>query len=143
LRPYAQQLADDLIDRMQLTGPPADIAADYAQPIPISVSCKLLGVPAGDGERVREWSFAFLSTSLMSPWRRRWCFARFGLYMSRQIAKRRRRHADDLLTALARALDEEAGFSRREMTVLGMTLIAAGHETAFTQLTNSMYVLLT
>jgi cytochrome P450 len=143
LRPRAQQIADDLVDQMLRKGPPAELVADFALPLPLTVICELLGVPASDRARVNKWSDAFLSTSGLSPRRRRWRMRRFGFYMKGLVAKRRRRPTDDLLGALVQARDNHDRLTERELIVLGVGLTAAGHESTVAQITNMVYLLLT
>ena len=50
IKPLIQARVDGLIDDMLAKGPPADIVADYAIPIPTMVICELLGVPYEDRE---------------------------------------------------------------------------------------------
>ncbi len=47
LRPRVEAVARDLLDRMPRTGC-ADLVGAYALPLPVTVICDLLGVPAGD-----------------------------------------------------------------------------------------------
>lgn len=55
LRPRIQQLADALLDAMAPRGE-VDLMEAYAFPIPIIVIAELLGVPAEDRDRFRDWS---------------------------------------------------------------------------------------
>ena len=55
LRPRIQQIADGLLARMD-TGAPVDLIEDYAVPLPVTVICELLGVPAADRNDFRRWA---------------------------------------------------------------------------------------
>ncbi len=54
LRPYVQQVVDDLL--APLAGGDADLVTQFADLIPVTVVCELLGVPHEDHEQCRAWS---------------------------------------------------------------------------------------
>ena len=66
LRPRTQQIADELIDGLIATGPPADLVEHFATPLPIRVICELLGVPVADEHKFHLWSEAIVSTTSLS-----------------------------------------------------------------------------
>ncbi|GAB3155237.1 cytochrome P450 [Micromonospora sonneratiae] len=144
LRPRAQRIADELIDRMVATGPPADLVEHFATPLPIRVICELLGVPFADQGRFHTWSEAIVSTTSLSPEQIDEYLGNLHAYMADLIAQRRHEPADDLISALVRARDENADrLTETEMVTLAAGLLAAGHETTVTQISNFGYVLLT
>ncbi|WP_263399702.1 cytochrome P450 [Saccharopolyspora pogona] len=65
------------------------------------------------------------------------------VYMAGLIAVRREEPADDLLSALIAARDEQDKLSEDELVRLAVGVLVAGHETTATQLPNFVYVLLT
>src|SRR6266540_207519 len=48
LRPRIEQVSEGLLDTVAAGGPPADLVADYAVPLPLTIICELLGVPDDD-----------------------------------------------------------------------------------------------
>ena len=48
LQPRIAEIVDSRLDAMEQAGPPADLVADFALPIPSLVICELLGVPYSD-----------------------------------------------------------------------------------------------
>jgi cytochrome P450 len=56
-RPLVQKAVDGLLDRAAASGR-LDVVADYAGPLPTLVICALMGIPAGDGPTLRQWSEA-------------------------------------------------------------------------------------
>ncbi len=48
LRPRIQETVDRLLDAMERQGPPSELVADFALPVPSMVICALLGVPYAD-----------------------------------------------------------------------------------------------
>src|SRR6266566_463098 len=55
LRPSIQQIADELLDKVQDQGS-MDMVDDFAYPLPINVISDMLGVPSKKREQIREWS---------------------------------------------------------------------------------------
>ncbi|MFD0819149.1 cytochrome P450 [Micromonospora zhanjiangensis] len=144
LRPRTEQIAGELVDGMLAAGPPADLVAHLATPLPIRVICDLLGVPVADQDRFHVWSEAIVSTTSLPPERIQEYIQNLFGYMGELLDARRREPADDLLTALAQARDERADqLTGEEVVQLAAGLLAAGHETTVTQIPNFVYVLLT
>src|SRR4030081_1973324 len=58
LREHIQEIADDLLDRVQTRGR-MDIIADFAAPMPAIVTAEMLGVPTEDHSDLKKWSADF------------------------------------------------------------------------------------
>jgi len=58
LREHIQEIADDLLDRVQTRGR-MDIIADFAAPMPAIVTAEMLGVPTEDHVDLKIWSADF------------------------------------------------------------------------------------
>jgi pimeloyl-[acyl-carrier protein] synthase len=58
LREHIQEIADDLLDRVQTRGR-MDIIADFAAPMPAIVTAEMLGVPTEDHANLKKWSADF------------------------------------------------------------------------------------
>jgi cytochrome P450 len=56
LLPNIETLTARLLDQLEEEGPPADLHAKLALPLPILVICELLGVPYSDRDRFRSWT---------------------------------------------------------------------------------------
>ncbi|MDI5976929.1 cytochrome P450 [Amycolatopsis magusensis] len=143
LRPRAQEIADGLVDAMIAKGPPGDLVADFALPLPITVICELLGVPFEDRSDFRLWSDAFLSTTKFPPEQVMEYVERMRVYMAGLVAQRREEPTDDLLGAMVLARDNDDRLSEEELLSLAQALLVAGHETTASQIPNFVYVLLT
>src|SRR5579875_1904711 len=63
LRPRVQEMADELLDRVQDQGQ-MELVADYAFPLPINVISEMLGVPQDDRAQIRVWSGALAGVLL-------------------------------------------------------------------------------
>ncbi|MEV5538630.1 cytochrome P450 [Saccharopolyspora shandongensis] len=143
LRPRTQEIADGLVDRMIEQGEPVDLVEEFALPLPITVICELLGVPYADRGDFRVWSDAFLSTTKLTPEQVTDYIDKMFGYIAGLIAQRREEPADDLLSALIAARDEQDKLSEDELVRLAAGILVAGHETTATQIPNFVYVLLT
>jgi cytochrome P450 len=149
LRPRVQDIVDRLLARAAGTGT-MDLIADLAYPLPVTVISELLGVPPGDSELVKEWSFdlARALDAIALPVgpdviaRGRRATAALVEYFRALAHERRRRPADDLLTGLVEA--EEAGdrLSERELLATCVLLYVAGHETTVNLIGNGTLALL-
>jgi cytochrome P450 len=143
LRPRTQEIIDGLVDKMAAAGPPADLMDSFSWPMPITVICELLGVPFEDRAKFRAWTDALLAITAYTPEEILDARVKLREYMAGLIAGRRRQPADDLLTALIKARDEEDRLSETEMVNFAVGLLVAGHETTANQFGNFMYNLLT
>ncbi|MBE9374520.1 cytochrome P450 [Saccharopolyspora sp. HNM0983] len=142
LRPRTQEIADGLVSRMRAAGPPADLVEDFALPLPITVICELLGVPFADRDDFRTWSDAFVSTTLLTAAQVEDHMERMFDYIAGLIQQRRAEPADDLISGLVEARDQQDRLTEREMVVLASGILVAGHETTASQIPNFVHVLL-
>ncbi|MFI7543617.1 cytochrome P450 [Actinoplanes sp. NPDC049599] len=144
LRPGTAAIAAELIDAMVAAGPPADLVESFSTPLPVRVICRLLGVPPSDQHLFRTWSEAIVSTTSLPPETIIEYLGSLQAYMAGLIAERRETPTDDLIGALVQARDEDNDrLTEQEMVELAAGLLAAGHETTVTQISNFVYVLLT
>lgn len=141
LRPHVRKLANELIDLMIDVGAPADLVADFALPIPISVICELLGVPSQDLERFRLWNDALLATDLPPEEVQRNLGELAGYFME-LIARRRAEPTEDLISALVEAFDVDEALSEKDLLLLCVALLVAGYEATASQIPNFLHVLL-
>jgi len=146
LRPRISQLTDELLAPLREAGR-FDVINDFAFPLPVTVICELLGVPAEDREMFRQqtrdmavvldWDvtaeqFGGAAGAAMN----------FAAYLVPLFEERRRSPKADLVSALVAA--EEAG-DRLEADELLMTvvlLLTAGHETTMNLIGNGLLALL-
>jgi len=146
IRPRAQVLADELLDRVERRGE-MDVVADLAQPLPTIVIAELLGVPSTDQERFRTWSDALVELldplsgrEGIEPPRR--ATAELAAYLRELLAERRRAPRDDLLSAMIAAEDENESLAEGELIALASLLLAAGNETTTSLIGNAVVLLL-
>ncbi|CAM5606501.1 Cytochrome P450 OS=Streptomyces alboniger OX=132473 GN=CP975_32605 PE=3 SV=1 [Streptomyces alboniger] len=140
LQPTTELIAEGLLTEMEANGPPADLVASYALPLPVTVISDLLGVPAQDRGQLRSWSDALLSTTDNPA-----ADAAEAMvdYFTHLVRYRRRKPADDLLSSLVcRQHQGQERLDEQELALLTRDLLVAGHETTASQIANSTYVLL-
>jgi cytochrome P450 len=143
LRPRVQEIADGLLDGIAARGE-ADLIEELAVPLPIQVICELLGVPASDRARFREWTAVLTVPALTAEARerRREAARAFNDYLLAVIAERRVRPEDDLISGLIIARDGEAALTGAEMLGTVALLLIAGHETTVNLIGNGVLALL-
>ncbi len=122
-----------------------DLIDDYAFPLPITVIAELLGVPAEDRNKFREWSNAAVSGDTTQEYMEKVLLPHmqaFTGYLRAMFEEKRKNPKDDLISGLVRA--EEAGDKLSEDELLGMVflLLIAGHETTVNLIGNGMLALL-
>lgn len=143
LRPRVQEITDGLLDGIAARGA-ADLIEDLAVPLPVQVICELLGVPASDRARFREWTAVLTVPALTSEARahRREVARAFNGYLTEVIAERRARPEDDLVSALINARDGDAALTEPELLAGIALLLIAGHETTVNLIGNGVLALL-
>ncbi len=128
LRDRVEALTTTLLDEMAAAGPPGDLHAALALPLPIAVICELLGVPFEDWARFRTWTQA--AADVTDRARSESGLAELFRY-GRHLVARKRAEGDpdaDVISRLA-ATD---GVGDDEAAAMGMFLLFAGHETTVT-----------
>ncbi|MEV6138688.1 cytochrome P450 [Nocardia sp. NPDC051990] len=151
LRPRIQQIADGLIDAWA-DEVEVDLIAGLAFPLPITVICELLGVPAADRYSFRTWTQALTAPPLTPDGLQllRRARANINEYLIDLIAHRRSRteatggidDQPDLVSALISAADEQDRLSEQELLGTLQLLLVAGHETTVNLIGNGTLALL-
>lgn len=122
-----------------------DLVQAFAYPLPVTVICRLLGVPRSDEPQFSGWSSALIRTldpaeSLSDAERQQAEQARTAMraYMRQLIAERRQTPQDDLISGLV----GDGLLSESDLPATLELLLIAGHETTVNLITNSMLTLL-
>jgi cytochrome P450 len=140
LRPRITAITAGLLDDMS-TQREVDLLAAFAFPLPVTVICELLGVPAADRDRFRDWSASIVSATVEPEVFQAHATAMVA-YFRDLVAARRREPADDLLSALISARDEGDRLSENELLSMSWLLLVAGHETTVNLIAGGMLALL-
>jgi cytochrome P450 len=126
---------------------PFDLIALFARPLPTVVIAEILGIdPSMHGE-FKVWSEA--QTLMFNPVRSehdeerlRWAVAEIDAHLLREIASRRRRYRDDLLTFLIISEEDGEKLTEAEIVSTCRLLLAAGNITTTDLIGNGVYALL-
>jgi pentalenolactone synthase len=137
LAPRVDALTDELLNELAEQGPPADLHARLALPLPILVICELLGVPYSDRDQFRTW--AEDAGNVRDRARSERGLAELFDYGSRLVEHKRAHPGDDVISRLC-ATD---GVSDVEAATMSMFLLFAGHETTVVQIGLGAVLLLT
>lgn len=145
LRPRVQRLVDSLLDDMASAAGPVDFVARFAFPLPYTVICELLGVPARDRAALGEaFRALFLPADGAAPAPEAIAGAAFILdCLESLVAAREACPADDLTSALLAARDGGAVLSPVELLSTIFQLFVAGHDTTTSLIGNGLAALLT
>lgn len=143
LRPRVQEITDRLLDGIAPAGR-ADLVADFALPLPVTVISELLGVPTTERHDFQRWTDDMILRGARQPdpevvdaaWRQ------MRAYLTALLADKRARPGDDLLSALVTARDEEQRLNEDELIAMSFLLLAAGYITTVNLIGGGMTALL-
>ena len=146
MRPRIQQIVDEIIDRLESQGC-ADLIADFAFRLPVTVICDMLGIPESDrqvfftGSRAggRLLDLAPLSRTELDE-QNSYNLA-MAEYFHRLFELRRREPGDDLTTHLVQAEENGNSLTNEELTANVILLFGAGHETTVNLIGNGLLAL--
>jgi cytochrome P450 len=124
-----------------------ELIHDLAEPLPAIVIAELLGVPAEDHRKFREWSSqliaAIAAPSADARQRASGAAAQKLLgYLADVIAARRREPRDDLISAMIHAQEASDALRDEELLATSNLLLLAGHETTTNLIGNGTLALL-
>ncbi|MCU4184546.1 cytochrome P450 [Acidiferrimicrobium sp. IK] len=146
LRPAIEATVDELLTPLLDAGP-VEVMAELAFPLPSAVIAELVGVPQSDRagfQGLVRASAAGIEPVIDDATVRAAMAAGQELraYFVDLLAERRRRPAEDLLTALDRARDDDDALSDDEIVSTAVLLFAAGFETTTNLIGNGLLALL-
>jgi cytochrome P450 len=133
LRDYVTQVVDDLLEPMVRDGG-GDLVTGFADHIPVTVVCHLLGVPSSDHQQCRAWSEEVglsVEPGVSDEQLKRADRAQleYDAYFRSLAAEKRAHPADDVMTLLTQAEDEGEKLSEQELVSMATEIIGAGSET--------------
>ncbi|MDQ0988947.1 cytochrome P450 [Streptomyces sp. V3I7] len=128
-----------------------DLVDQFAYPFPVTVICRLLGVPREDEPRFRAWVDPIVAG--LDPETREAAGPDFaqqvqqarmelGMYLAGLIEQRVREPRDDMLSDLVTAHGADGAMTMMEALSTAVLLLVAGHETTVNLITNGMLTLL-
>jgi cytochrome P450 len=146
LRPRVEAITGSLLDAIEARAAAGEDTVDligaFAFPLPVTVICELLGVPARDQAQFRQWSNAIVASE-GEPGSFRAAGEAMYYYFTELIAAKRARPADDMVSALIEARDSGDSLDERELMAMLWLLLIAGHETTTNLIASGTLALLT
>jgi cytochrome P450 len=146
LAPRVERICADLLDGLEATlsaAGEADLIAEFAAPLPMTVICELLGVPPESHADVRAWADPLLAGRFAGYEAFSRASEEIVAFLRGLLADRRREPADDLLSALVAVRDDGGDrLTEDELTSMVYLLLIAGHETTVNLIANGVNALL-
>ncbi len=147
LRPRIEEVARAQVDAALARGS-MDAIAELALPVPATLICEMMGVPASDRDRFTEWT-ARSTHILAAPFQPPDVLARaldaaaaLRGYFEARIAERRGSRSEDLLGELIAAEEEDDRLSPSELLAHATGLLVAGFETTIGLIGNGIRALI-
>lgn len=147
LTPGIQKISRTLVEGLAEAGH-GDLLKDVAYPLPYTVICDLIGIPAEDRETVKVWNDTWLALQVVPLEPEQQLQAAqtvpvYEAYLRDLLHQRALRPTDDLASGLARAAREENPVCSEDQAVVALRfMVAAGHETTTNLIANTVYQLL-
>ncbi|MCB5166552.1 cytochrome P450 [Streptomyces bambusae] len=167
MRPELDAIVKELIDGIGDPGS-IDLVEQVSYPFPVTVICRLLGVPQEDESRFHVWAETLAANLDPDPdsdpveraERAQSTRMELGMYLAGLIEERRKHPQDDMLSQLAAGSGsgsgpgagsgfgfgsgsgEDGSLSTMELLSTAALLLIAGHETTVNLITNGMLTLL-
>jgi cytochrome P450 len=135
LRIRVQRSTDRLLDGLDGCRS-ADLVADLATPLSMTVICELLGVPAADRPDFAAWTDTLLSPAADAPVRSREAMRAMHAFLTALVARRRAAPGGDLLSALIEALPDD------ELIAMAFLLLFAGYHNTVGLIATTVFALL-
>ncbi|MFD3508184.1 cytochrome P450 [Nocardia sp. NPDC058666] len=142
LRPRIEQITESLLDAMS-DRDDVDLMAEFANPLPVTVICELLGVPFDDRDDFQAWTKALVTVVGESAEEQRLAASAAMVgYLAKLVRTKQSEPADDLLSQLVLADDDGDRLTDRELVSMAFLLLVAGHETTVNLIGNGVLALL-
>ncbi|MBA2543432.1 MAG: cytochrome P450 [Deltaproteobacteria bacterium] len=146
LVPRIDALVDELLAPAIERGT-MEVVAELAYPLPATVICELLGIPAADRERNRAWAAVVAATidPMNTPAQRtaaEQAMAEWDPYIRALLADKRTRPGTSLLDDMLAVEDDGARLTEDEIAANATFLFLAGHETTTGLIGNGLYAML-
>lgn len=138
-RPVVERIVAEQVGTLLRNGPPADLIAHFALPVPLRLVCRLVGVPDEDVESVRRAAQLTITRAYESsePAGRE-----VRALIDRLIARSETAPRDDLIGRLVSEHLLTGEMNREELIDLGFVVLVAGHTTTASMIALSVLSLL-
>jgi cytochrome P450 len=143
MRDTVTRLADDVCEPLSGT---IEFVDSVAFPFPVTVIGELLGIPAADRAMfqplVNEWTSVLEILNPLAVDTADAAAVQIESYLRELVRVRRKRPADDLISALVAVEEHERRLSEEELVTMAALILAAGFETTTGVLANGFLTLL-
>lgn len=143
MRIRTQHVVDELLDRMEKHGSPADLTEHLADPLPLATICEVLDIPEADRAQLRSHARTMMDVGIDNRDNAVRAKADLRAYFEKLTAHRRANPGEDLISTLAAARDGDEILNDQELAVMAMVLLITGQDTTTYQIGNIAYALLT
>jgi len=139
MEPHVRQIANELIDNFR-NNDRADLVSDFGKPLPVRVQSVLLGVlPSRQDQLIADLDELTGGASTETAQK---ALDRIKVLLSEELERKRVEPAEDLLTALVQAGEEEGRAEEIELLAAAIHVITAGYFGVQGMIGNCMYWLL-
>jgi len=128
MRPMITQIVDDLLDRIEAKGQPADLLHDVGYPLASTVICQILGVPYGDHNHFEQRTRIMISGK-STPEQVKGAKDEMLEFLERLVDAKMTEPGDDMISRLIVEHLRAGRLERDELVIIGWLLLAAGHDT--------------
>jgi cytochrome P450 len=145
LRPEMLRIIITLLDQMRGQRQ-IDFVESFAYPLPVTVICRILGVPREDEPQFHVWASLIVESLAGSSEEQRrqreQAWSDLNQYMAGLVERHRELPGDDLLSRMATDTGPEGRMADPYLVATAALLLVAGHETTVNLLGNGMLTLL-
>lgn len=142
LEPRIREIATELLDKMAAADGEVDLVGAYSYPLPITVISELIGIPVIRRDDFRRWSSITVNAAVHTAEDYVEAATAMLAFIRELIEQKRATPSDDLLSDLIAVRDGGDKLSQDELTSMVYLLLAAGHETTVSLITNGVHALL-
>ena len=128
MRPQIQDMVDQHLDALITKGPPSELVADFALPVPSLVIALLLGVPPEDLEFFQHNTTVGMNTK-SSEAQKAEAFGAMYAYIQELVERKERDPGDDLISRLVTGYVATGQLNRATTAMTAVIMMQAGHET--------------
>ncbi|MEM9438496.1 MAG: cytochrome P450, partial [Pseudomonadota bacterium] len=145
LAPELEELSRELVE--QLPDGPFNLLTEFAQPLPVRIIARLLGVPEAMAPDLLHWSNTMVAMYQTGRTREveekaAQAASEFAIFLRGYVEERRARPADDLITHLIAAEEDGEKLSTDELISTCILLLNAGHEATVHTMGNGVAAML-
>jgi cytochrome P450 len=143
MEPRIRAIADSLAGELFAQSEPADLVSRYAQILPLSVICELLGLPQADRPQFIAWANAMARfTSAFGFLRAMFVLRKMRSYFEECLRLARAQGGEGLIAELIRVESEGGRIGADELVSMLFLLLGAGSQTTTHLISGSVFELL-